>query len=478
VRDRGRRGQIARFALAAASLLVLVGSGLAWATYQEFTASVPHGDRVPPVAPGGKDPDGADQNILLLGNDSRAGATKAELAALRTQDDGGGVNTDTMMVLHIPAGSAKPTIVSFPRDSWVDIPDNGKGKLNSAYGDGWSAAKARGADERQAESAGITLLIRTITALTGLHIDHYVQVNLLGFYRISNAIGGVDVCLKAAQNASTDSDEFGRGYSGIDLPAGRSVIRGTQALAFVRQRHGLPNGDLDRIKRQQYFLSSAFHKIASSGTLLNPFRLHALLSAVSSSLLTDPDLDLMSLGNQLADLSNGNVSFATIPNNGAQTISPDGIQTAIIQVDTAAMPGFVRMLQGKPADPTLASATTVAPATVQVDVLNGAGIAGLGGHNADRLRQLGFQVQTVDSSGPTAATVIDYPNGAQRAAKTLSAAVPDAALVESSAVQRVTLVLGGNGVQVAGLAAPPRPVSGAPPSAAPRAGQPVANCID
>jgi LCP family protein required for cell wall assembly len=478
VRDPGRRGQIARLTLAALSLLVLVGSGLAWATYQDFTASVPHGDRVPAVAAGGTDPDGADQNILLLGNDSRAGATKAELAALRTEDDGGGVNTDTMMVLHIPAGTARPTIVSFPRDSWVDIPDNGKGKLNSAYGDGWSAAKAGGANERQAESAGITLLIRTITALTGLHIDHYVQVNLLGFYRISNAIGGVDVCLNAAQNASTDSDEFGRGYSGIDLPAGHSVIRGTQALAFVRQRHGLPGGDLDRIKRQQYFLSSAFHKIASSGILLNPFRLHALLSAVSSSLLTDPGLNLMSLGNQLADLSSGNISFATIPNNGAETITPDGISTAIIQVDTAAMPGFVRTLQGKPADPTLASATTVAPATVQVDVLNGAGIAGLGGHNADRLRQLGFQVQTVDSSPPTTATVIDYPNGAERAAKTLSAAVPGAALVETSAVQRATLVLGGNGVQVAGLAAPPPATPSTSPSAAPHAGQPIGNCIN
>ena len=180
------------------------------------------------------------------------------------------------------------------------------------------------------ESAGIRLLIRTIAQLTGLHIDHYVQVNLLGFYRISNAIGGVDVCLNAAQNPNTDSDAFGKGYSGINLPAGHSVIKGSQALAFVRQRHGLPNGDLDRIKRQQYFLSAAFHKVVSGGVLLNPFKLRDLLKAVSSSMLTDPDLDMLALARQFQDLSAGNISYATIPNDGPQTIYPDGIETSIV----------------------------------------------------------------------------------------------------------------------------------------------------
>ena len=277
--SRTTGGSGVRAAIAGVSLLTIVGSGLAWATYQNFTASVHHGEAVPALAAGQKDPDGKDQNILLLGNDSRAGANAQELKALSTQDDGGSVNTDTMMVLHIPANGRKATVISFPRDSWVDIPDNGKGKINSAYGDGYAAAKNHGGDETASESAGIRLLIRTITQLTGLHIDHYVQVNLLGFYRISNAIGGVDVCLNAAQNPNTDSDALGKGYSGINLPAGHSVIKGSQALAFVRQRHGLPNGDLDRIKRQQYFLSAAFRKVVSGGVLLNPFKLRDLLKA-------------------------------------------------------------------------------------------------------------------------------------------------------------------------------------------------------
>ena len=440
-----------RLAFAVVSLVALVGSGLAWATYKNFTASIKHGDAVPALAKGQRDVDGKDQNILLLGNDSRAGATPAELRALSTQDDGGSVNTDTMMVLHVPAGGGKATVISFPRDSWVTVPDNGKGKINSAYGDGYGAAKNAGKDETARQSAGIRLLIRTIAGLTGLHIDHYVQVNLLGFYRISNAIGGVDVCLLHPQNPSTDADEFGHGYSGINLPAGHSVIKGSQALAFVRQRHGLPGGDLDRIKRQQYFLSAAFRKVLSGGTLLNPFKLHSLLHAISSSLLTDPSLNLIALARQFQDLSAGNITFATIPNDGPQMIYPDGVATSVVTVDTAAMPGFVNRLQGKPADPGLAHAQAAAPSSVSLDVLNGTSVAGLAARSGDALRTAGFHVDTVDSTDPTAVTTIEYPDGAQAAAKAVATRVPGAQLVETGSVRKVTLVLGSNGVQAKGL---------------------------
>jgi LCP family protein required for cell wall assembly len=436
-----------------ASLFTLVGSGLAWATYQNFTAGIPHGDRVPVLDKGQRDLDGNDQDILLLGNDSRAGATAAELRALSTQDDGGSVNTDTMMVLHIPADGGKPTVVSFPRDSWVNIPDNGKGKINSAYGEGYAAAKAAGKNETQRESAGIRLLIRTISELTGLHIDHYAQVNLLGFYRISNAIGGVDVCLRQAQRDH---------YSGIDLPAGRSVIKGSQALAFVRQRHGLPGGDLDRIRRQQYFLSAAFDKVLSGGVLLNPFKLHDLLSAVGSSLLTDPALNPIALARQFQELSGGNISYATIPNDGAQIIYPDGVATSIVGVDSAAMPGFVNRLQGKPADPALAGARPAVPAEVTLDVLNGTAISRLAGRNADALRAAGFHVDVVDSTDRTTATTIEYPNGAQSSAKAVAAQVPGAVLAETSSVRKVTLVLGSNGAQARSLGPGETPRSGSP----------------
>ncbi|MDP9118008.1 MAG: LCP family protein [Actinomycetota bacterium] len=447
---------------AAASFLILIGSGVAWASYKNFTNSIPHGSPVPALAAGMTDLDGPDQNILLIGNDSRAGANAAELRALNTANDGGSVNTDTMMVLHVPANGRRATIISLPRDSYVDIPGHGKGKINSAYGDAYAAAKDAHQPEITAQSAGIVMAIKTISALTGLHIDHYMQVNLLGFYRISNAIGGVTVCLNAAQNPRTDSDAFGSGYSGINLPKGVSVIKGSQALAFVRQRHGLPNGDLDRIKRQQYFLASAFRKVESAGVLLNPFKLHDLLSAVGSSLLTDPALNVLSLGREFAQMSAGNVTFQTIPNNGPQLIYPDGVETSIVEVDTAAMPAFIRQLEGKVADPALASAVAAAPSSVVVDVLNGTTVVQLATRNGDRLKALGFDVNTVDSTAATAATTIEYPAGAQSKAKAVAAAVNGAKLVLTSTVTRVTLILGSNGVQVNGLAGASSAISGAP----------------
>ncbi|MDT4940227.1 MAG: hypothetical protein QOJ34_316 [Pseudonocardiales bacterium] len=449
-----------RALFASLSVLILIGSGVAWVTFKNFTAHVPHGLPVPALAAGESDPDGAAQNILLIGSDTRAGATRAELKALHTGQDKSTVNADTMMVLHVPADGGHPTLVSFPRDSWVSIPGHGRGKINSAYPDGYYAAKSAGSSERQAESAGIVQTIRTIHALTGLYVDHYMQVSLLGFYRISEAIGGVRVCLKQAQNASTDRDAYGSGYSGIDLPRGVSVIKGVQALAFVRQRHGLPHGDLDRIKRQQYFLRAAFQKILSAGSLLNPFKTRDLLEAISSSLLVDPDLDLISLARQFATLTAGTITYVTIPNNGSQLIYPDGVETAIVAVDRAAMPSFVASLDGH-GNPAYDAATAAAPGTVTVDVLNGTAIARLAARNAAGLQQLGFRTNVVDStSAPTRTSLIEYPPGREGQAKAVAAVVPQAKPVMTPDVSRVTVVLGSDGRWVQGLAQPTHPANG------------------
>jgi LCP family protein required for cell wall assembly len=440
-----------RALFASISFVVLIGSGIAWVTFKNFTAHVPHGDPVPALAAGEKDPDGAAQNILLIGNDTRAGASPAELKALHAGHDKTTVNADTMMVLHIPASGGRPTIISFPRDSWVAIPGHGNGKINSAYPDGYDEAKPAGRSEPGAESAGIILTIKTIHELTGLYIDHYMQVSLLGFYRISDAIGGVTVCLNHAQNASTDRDQYGSGYSGINLPAGVSVIKGSQALAFVRQRHGLPHGDLDRVKRQQYFLKAAFQKITSAGELLNPFKLHALLRAVGSSLLVDPKLDLLSLARQFESLTSGRINFATIPNNGAQLIYPDGVETSIVQVNRAAIPAFIASLQDK-GNPAYSTAKPADPASVTVDVLNGTATARLAARNAAALQKFAFHINAVDSAASTAVTVIEYPAGREAQAKALAAVVPHAQPMLSPGVARVTLVLGSDGRWVKGVA--------------------------
>src|SRR5579875_3850343 len=152
---------LVRAGCALVALLVMVASGIAWAAYKNFTASIPHGAPVPALRPGQTDPDGAATDILLVGDDTRAGATPAELKALHAGRDQTTVNADTMMVLHIPADGGEPSIISFPRDSWVAIPGHGYAKINSAYPDAYNAARDHGASDRAAQSAGLNLTIRT-----------------------------------------------------------------------------------------------------------------------------------------------------------------------------------------------------------------------------------------------------------------------------------------------------------------------------
>jgi LCP family protein required for cell wall assembly len=441
------------------SLAVVIGSYWVWNTWSDFQAAIPHGANLPGVSTSGtaatKDKDGPDQNILLLGNDSRDGATPAELAALNTGLDGGSSNTDTMMIMHIPGNGSKATIISFPRDSYVAIPGHGKAKLNAAYPDGYAAAKGQGATEIGAQSAGIALLSQTLGQLTGLHIDHYVQIDLLGFYRISNAIGGVPVLLCQPQKEAN---------SGINLPAGLSTVSGTQALAFVRQRYGLPLGDLDRVKRQQYFLKSTFHKLLGAGTLLNPFSVQKLLSAVSSSLLTDPSIDILGLAADFADMAEGNLSLQTVPTDGFA----DNDAGNVVVVNPAEVQSFVDQVIGLGSPSAISTAPTVAPSTVTVSVLNGSNENGIATRNADQLRTAGFAIGTVgDAPAVSATTQIQYPAGLESGAKTLALQVPGAQVVQSATVKGVTLVLGTDGQQVTGLGGTtPTPATGAATSAA------------
>jgi LCP family protein required for cell wall assembly len=426
-----KRGFIVGLAVVATvlSVGVVAVSGWAWSTYNGFKSDI---RRVNAIGGAGKpthDLDGKDQNILVVGNDDRDTATNAELRQLGTTRDGGSYNTDTMMLMHLPANGQKATVISFPRDSYVAIPGHGMAKLNSAYIDGMQ-------DHHGDKAAGARLLVQTIENLTGFTIDHFVQVDLLGFYRISNAIGGVQVDLCAAQHERN---------SGINLPKGISTIKGKQALAFVRQRYGLPGSDLDRIKRQQYFLSAAFRKVSNAGTLLNPFKLQKLLKAVSTSLQMDDSMDPLKLAEQFQDLSAGNLVFKTIPTHGTEDTDVGNV----VVVEPSEVRQFVRSLVGSSASSGFGNAKTVSPALVTVDVLNGSAENGAASRNADTLRQLGFKVGTVDTAkARSATTVIEYPPGMQGQAKTLAEQVPGARGQETSSVQHVTLLLGADGVSV------------------------------
>ncbi|MCU1616021.1 MAG: LytR family transcriptional regulator [Frankiales bacterium] len=424
-----------RVVAALASFLLLAGSGYGWAAYRSFASGVRHVDA---IGASGSDKDGAAQNILLVGDDSRpANASPEVLAQLSTQQDGGSVNTDTIMLLHIPAGGGQATVISFPRDSWVDIPGFGKGKINSAFADG---ASGGGGD-----TGGMKLLIQVVQNMTGLSVDHFVKVSLLGFYDIANALGPIQVCLNQAMNDP---------YSGVNLPAGPSTLNAKQALSFVRQRHGLPRGDLDREVRQQYFLSTELRKVASTGVLLNPGKLNQLLKAVSSALETDPNLDLLQFATQFKNVGAGNVRFATIPITGTPTIQDgNGNDVSIVAVDFTALPAFISQVIGPPSSFT--SAPTAAPGSVSVQVLNGTATRGLAATAGQALTALGFTVTgTSTASSNTSITTVTYPAGKEAEAKAVAARVPGVAVAQSSGVSQVTLTLGSDGLTVAAPAAP------------------------
>jgi LCP family protein required for cell wall assembly len=421
------------------SLLVLAGSGYGWSAYRTLGSSLTHVAGLPGT---GTSP-GDEQNILLVGDDHRpADASPQVLAELSTGQNGGSSNTDTMMVLHLPAGGGPATVISLPRDSWVDIPGVGKGKLNSAFADGGG------------DAGGMQLLIRSVQNMTGLRIDHFVRVSLLGFYQVAQVLGPVQVCLNQPANDP---------LSGVDLPAGVSTLDAKQALSFVRQRHGLPRGDLDREVRQQYFLSVELQKIRSAGVLLNPVALSNLLKAVGSAVQTDPGLDVLQLASRSSQLSPGAVGFTTIPVLGTPTIrDSNGNDVSIVAVDWPALPAFIAQVVGEPS--AYLDATAAAPSSVSVRVVNGTVQRGLATQQADALRGLGFSAVVDSSVTSTTLTTVTYPPGSEAQAQAVAAVVPGAGVVASSSVTEVTLTLGTDGHAVTSSSSSLSPSASAAPA--------------
>jgi LCP family protein required for cell wall assembly len=360
-----------RVAIGLVSAIALVASGIAWYGVQTLR----HNTNTTPVLselnsqPNQPPPDDGATDILLVGDDARTDAQghplpASVLAKLRTQFDAG-VNTDTIIVLRIPKDGGKAYAVSIPRDTYVPIPGWHQDKINGAYGivQALTAQQLQASGDtdkadiaQKARQAGQLALIESVQNLTGIHIDHYAEVNLYGFYLLSQAIGGVPVCLK---HATSDKN------SGADFRAGAQTISGADALSFVRQRDNLPNGDLDRIVRQQVFLASAAKKLLSAGTLTNPGALGALAGVVRQSLTTDPGLDILSFAQQAQSLASGNVEFVTIPvvNDNARSATGQ----SIVQVDVSAVHQFVsQLIASSPPPPT--TTTTPPPPTSSAPV--------------------------------------------------------------------------------------------------------------
>ncbi|MER5391820.1 LCP family protein [Saccharopolyspora sp. NPDC002686] len=281
------------------------------------------------------DDDGA-TDVLLVGSDSRTDAQgnplpNSVLKQLRTEAIGG-LNTDSLVVIRVPHGNAQPTAVSIPRDTYADVPGGRPEKINAVYGLTKNAAaeklrsegRPEGDVERESQQAGQRALVQTVQNLTGLRIDHYAEINLLGFYELTEAVGGVEVCLK---NATSDKD------SGADFTAGRHTISGGDALSFVRQRHGLPRGDLDRIVRQQVFMAALANKVLSTGTLTDPAMVNDLVQAARRAVVLDEGWEPLGFVEQMQEIAAGRVAFMTMP--VANTNARDDRGQSIIDVDPA-----------------------------------------------------------------------------------------------------------------------------------------------
>src|ERR1700704_6434373 len=200
-------GRLARAIAVIAALAVVVGTGVAWGRIRSFESGINH---ISAAARGGGGEDGA-IDILLVGLDSRTDAhgnplSAEELATLRAGDDVS-TNTDTIILVRIPNNGKSATAISIPRDSYVEAPGLGKTKINGVFGQVHlermkDLVEKQGMDPAQAEplanEAGREALIKTVAKLTGVTVDHYAEIGLLGFALITDALGGVDVCLKNA----------------------------------------------------------------------------------------------------------------------------------------------------------------------------------------------------------------------------------------------------------------------------------------
>ncbi|MGY1845049.1 LCP family protein [Modestobacter sp. SYSU DS0875] len=445
----------------AVSVVVLATSGWGWYLGRVADATVNRTDAIPSDGNDETVRTGEAMNLLLVGSDSRANLTEQQLVELQAGEDSG-LNTDTMILVHVPADGSKASFVSFPRDSYVQIPGYGKERLNAAYAYGRMNAPD-GASEEAKNAQGAQLLVQTINGLTGLQIDHYAEVDLLGFFELTSVVGGVEVNLCEPVDDSR--------WSGAVFPAGVQTISGADALKFVRQRHNLPRGDFDRIVRQQVFIGGVLRKMLSEDVLLDLGKQRELVRAAADSLTVDQNLNLLQLAQQMQSVTAGGIEFQTVPNLG--TATEDG--KSIVQLeDTDTLHAFFAELNAEPeppADATAEAPAPVAPAQVTVEVYNGSGIGGLAASAAGELEGAGFPVAgtaNADSSDYSV-TEIRHAAGDEGLAATLAAAVPGAVTkqVADATSGTVQLVLGSdfNGI---GQPVTAQPVTPSTPDEAPR----------
>jgi LCP family protein required for cell wall assembly len=360
--------------------------------------------------------------ILILGSDTRDGKN----SQYGTSDDATGYgHSDVMMLMDISADNKRVNVVSFPRDLLVDIPKCKDPKTNKEY-----PAQTGVMINSAMSEAGIGCAVDTVNKLTGLEIDHFMMADFNAVKELSNAVGGVSVCVS---DAVYDPD------SKLRLPKGTSTVQGEQALSFVRTRHAFGDGgDLGRIKAQQGFLSALTRKIKDDGTLTNPARMLGIADAITKNLTIDDGLasvpTLLTVGNRLKNIDVGKVAFVATPTVPAETdINRLQLAEPAASQLFAAMRNDVDLTDptAKPSASPSASATpTPSPTTPAYDktqqpvtVANGSGVPARTQEIMQAIKGAGF-TQVGQLTAPPAAGVAgvqvylgsDFANGTPTAA--------------------------------------------------------------
>jgi LCP family protein required for cell wall assembly len=420
------------------SLLVLGVAGVGAWVYKDLNGNIQAadldnklgGDRPANLSPGSK-------NILVVGSDSRDGANAKYGKDLTT------MQSDTLMVLHIPANRKWATVVSLPRDSWVAIPgcDKGDGttstahhfKINQAFAIGGTSGKV-------ADAAACT--IKTVEQNTGLRIDHFMSVDFQGFKGMVNALDGIQVCPKEAIH-----DRKAR----LDLKAGCQTIKDEEALGYVRTRYSVGDGsDLGRIGRQQEFMQALAKKAKSR--LTSPSSLYDFLQSATKSLTTDRDLagikPLYGLASEVKGIPSDRLTFLTVPNYPREADVPTDKANIVWQYPQAA-DLFTSLARDKEVDKKRLTADAkdlVYASQVRVQVLNGTGVSGRAAAVAEKLREAGFTVAGTGNapSSDARTTTVTYPTGLDKQAEVLASRVSGkpAAPDGNAAAGAVTLVVG------------------------------------
>jgi LCP family protein required for cell wall assembly len=406
-------------------------------------------------------------NILVLGSQTRDGQHGVNLG--NSSKDGTNLS-DTAMLVHLSADRKWSVVTSIPRDLIVPRP-----QCNARVGIGnqTSSTIVPASPDDMFDSAmsygGPSCAVATVEQMTGIRVDHFVEIDFNAFQSLTDDVGGVQVCVP--EPGINDPD-----YSGLVLSAGLHTISGAESLEFVRDRHGIGDGtDLGRIQMQQMFTSSLFKKLSSNGTLSDPVTLFKIATDVASNMTVDSALDspsaMVSLAESVQGLNSKYMQYITAPYefdpaNPNRVIPGQGFAQVWddLRADeplpgsaAAAVFGTTARAAAKPA-PT-ASPTGVALSAITVSVYNGNGAPGLAGNAVAVLKAQGVKAAVGGDAPTTPTTEIQYPAGQEAQAKALQEDIPGSQIQADSGVATLTLVLGAN--TPANLSNPPAPKAAA-----------------